>query len=260
MHDLSSAARQLIARTRAGDDPGLADERRVEHALGRRIAAGAVATGAAATAAKVASAAGIAWGKTVLWVALGVGVTVGAVQVRRAAAPVAPSAAVFASARPVAARVVVSRVPLGAPSTPAMAPSEAPRTALSVPRNAPSSREPDRAQPSPPPLTSAIARFDVVPEPVNVPLKDHLAAETAALRTAQQAMRSGRPAEALALLDQQDATYQAGSLSEERAAARVLALCELGSVTAGRAAAEAFARRWPRSPLLGRVRTACDAR
>jgi hypothetical protein len=48
-------------------------------------------------------------------------------------------------------------------------------------------------------------------------------------------------------------------LREEAHAARVLALCRVGRIEDGRGAAGEFAREYPGSPLLPRVRRACDA-
>jgi hypothetical protein len=87
--------------------------------------------------------------------------------------------------------------------------------------------------------------------------KDPLVAETEALRAAQRALRSGDAESTLELLDAQDRTYRAGALHEERAAARVLALCQRGDLGGARAAAERFVQRWPRSALRGRVISAC---
>lgn len=88
---------------------------------------------------------------------------------------------------------------------------------------------------------------------------DPLQAETAALREAQRAMRSSDPARALSLVNAQDVVYASGALAQERAAARVYALCALGSLAQARSQAQDFAQRWPRSPMLGRVRAACSA-
>jgi hypothetical protein len=259
MNDLSPRARRFIARTRTGDDPCPADERRVERELERRIASGAVAIGAGASVAKAAGAAA-GWGKAIVWVAVGVGATVGALELR-SGSPVTASPPAVSASTPAIARVSSSsraETEIVDPSSVGSA-SPKPRGALSAARDQSALVEVDPGLP--PRRTPPVASFDVVPEPVSsVATTDRLAAETAALRTAQQAMRSGRPAEALALLDRQDALYPAGALAQERAAARVLALCELGQVGAGRAAAQAFEQRWPRSPLLGRVRTACDVR
>jgi hypothetical protein len=89
--------------------------------------------------------------------------------------------------------------------------------------------------------------------------KDPLLAETEALRAAQRALRSGDAARALELLHEQERTYAAGALHEERAAARILALCQAGLADAARASTERFVQRWPRSALRARVVSACSA-
>ena len=86
---------------------------------------------------------------------------------------------------------------------------------------------------------------------------DPLLAETEALRAAQRALRGGDAARALELLQEQERTYTAGSLHEERAAARILALCQAGLTDAARASAARFVERWPRSALRARVISAC---
>ena len=86
-----------------------------------------------------------------------------------------------------------------------------------------------------------------------------LEAETRLLREAHDAMQAGQPAKALDLLDQQSLAYAGGQLVEERAAARVLALCKAGRPEAAQAAAARFLQEHPQSPLADRVRTACAA-
>jgi outer membrane protein assembly factor BamD (BamD/ComL family) len=83
--------------------------------------------------------------------------------------------------------------------------------------------------------------------------------ETRSLGEAHGALQSGDAARALALLDKQSATYAQGELRQERAAARIMALCKLGRGAEARAAAESFLRENPRSPLTDRVRAACPA-
>jgi len=90
-------------------------------------------------------------------------------------------------------------------------------------------------------------------------VQDPLLAETEALRAAQRALRSGDATRALELLHEQERTYAAGSLHEERAAARILALCQAGLADAARASTERFVQRWPRSALRARVISACRA-
>jgi hypothetical protein len=89
---------------------------------------------------------------------------------------------------------------------------------------------------------------------------DPLLAETRDLGLAQRALRSGDPARALRLLNQQDLTYKHGALQQERAAARVLALCQSSPKGTATAEVERFERRWPKSPLVARLRTSCGLR
>jgi hypothetical protein len=108
---------------------------------------------------------------------------------------------------------------------------------------------------------SATAQFEPLPEApaASDPNIDPLQAETAALREAQRALRAGDAASAISLTKKQDTVFQAGSLGQERAAVRIFALCAIGNVVQARSDATDFIRRWPRSPMLSRVRSACDA-
>jgi len=92
---------------------------------------------------------------------------------------------------------------------------------------------------------------------VNEETADSLIAETQRLRDAHGALQSGDPEKALALLSNQAAEDEGQKLREERAAARVLALCKLGRVDEANAEAAAFLAQNPRSPLAARVRKAC---
>jgi hypothetical protein len=269
MSDMSSAARQLIARTRDGDDPCPEDERRVGLALGRRIASGALATGALTTAAKAASLpAAFGLGKSIVLLTIVVGAAAGVIELRRASSPADSAPVNSLSVAPVNARapsVLPARAETTDPAAAATATFGTRAVQEPVARGESPAPSRDDAVAPPVPPERAVARFDLDPASSGTakdqPTKnDQLAAEAAALRTAQQAMRSGRTGDALRLLDQQDALYRAGSLGQERAAARVLALCEMGSVAAARAAAQRFEQQWPRSPLLGRVRSACESR
>jgi hypothetical protein len=71
-------------------------------------------------------------------------------------------------------------------------------------------------------------------------------------------MQGGDAARALALLEEQSAG--GAQLREERAAARILALCQLGRADEARAAAAAFLAERPSSPLTDRVRASCAGR
>ena len=100
-------------------------------------------------------------------------------------------------------------------------------------------------------------RAKAPPRSINGAAVSSLEEETKRLREAHKALRSGKPERALELLEEQSAAFASGELREERAAARVLALCDAGKPSEAKAAAEAFLRASPRSPLAGRVRGAC---
>jgi hypothetical protein len=84
-----------------------------------------------------------------------------------------------------------------------------------------------------------------------------LSAETTLIARAQAATNRGDSGEALKLLEQYDRQFAHGALVEERAAARVFALCSSGQREAARAEVARFLARWPRSPQVARVRGAC---
>jgi hypothetical protein len=109
---------------------------------------------------------------------------------------------------------------------------------------------PDAASSSP--VVRGAARHAAPPTP-----GASLAAESRALGDVQRALRDGAGERALHLLDDQDRRFVRGALSEERAAARVLALCAAGRVAAARQGAAAFVARHASSPLRARVLAAC---
>lgn len=87
---------------------------------------------------------------------------------------------------------------------------------------------------------------------------DPLQDEVSAFRTVQQSMAAGDARRALSLVTEQNHRFSTGALQQERAAARVFALCTLGRNSEARSEARAFEQRWPRSPMLARVRRACE--
>ncbi len=83
-----------------------------------------------------------------------------------------------------------------------------------------------------------------------------LEVETHGLVEVQRALREGRAASALTLLDAEDRQFRGGALATERRAARVFALSALGRLTEARSLAERFLASNPMSPLAERVRAA----
>ncbi|PCC68861.1 hypothetical protein SAMN02745121_07610 [Nannocystis exedens] len=86
---------------------------------------------------------------------------------------------------------------------------------------------------------------------------DRVLAEMALLQEARAALRGGQPETALALLDRHAESFAGGSMTEERQALRVLALCAAGEVARGADEAAAFLRAHPRSTYAARVAAAC---
>jgi hypothetical protein len=84
-----------------------------------------------------------------------------------------------------------------------------------------------------------------------------LAEEVELLSRAEAERRSGRPSSALRLLDEHQARFARGGLTEERVAARVHALCALGRVAEASAELERLKRLAPRSPQEASARQAC---
>jgi len=270
MSELGPEARAILLAGKDGDDPSPADRARLRRAISAAIVAGGAAgtigegaaeaatskLGEAASATKLASAAktgaaislgGIAW-KGMLAVIVGGAVSAGA---------------------------LLGTTSKHVETPPAVTPIEAPaRPGQLAPAPAPANVEPpvvavaDEPEPAPAPAlgnTKAVntpARRPASPAATNEPppaQADTIIAETKRLRQAHGAMQSGDPEQALRLLDESSADAEGQSLREERAAARVLALCKLGRVDEARAEAARFLAASPGSPLADRVRKACPA-
>jgi RNA polymerase sigma-70 factor (ECF subfamily) len=93
-----------------------------------------------------------------------------------------------------------------------------------------------------------------VPEPTGPAT---VAAEADLLRRADAARKAGDSSQALNLLEEHRVRFPTGILVQEREAERVVVLCAMGRTGDARAAAAAFLRDWPHSPLAGRVRSSC---
>lgn len=91
-----------------------------------------------------------------------------------------------------------------------------------------------------------------------VPEDSGWSAELAALQQVHAALREGRPADALALVDEHTRRWPSGEFREQIDAARALALCAQGPGPAARRAFAAFRRRWPTSLYTARVRRSCS--
>lgn len=260
MSDLGPEARSILDGGRDGDDPTPADRARIRGSVMRAIAAGGAATTAAAmTEAAVAAKAaqGIALGWKILAGLLITGaVGGGAALALRHEAPAAP--ALVTSGSPPAQAASASPPPeeTTPPSAPLAPASTTPTVASARPASPPPERriEPSK-EPAPPALEEPSPSAAVAPP---TPPADTLTDETRRLREAHGALTGGDPARALSLLDEQAAA--GAQLREERSAARILALCQLGRVDEARVAAARFLAESPRSPLADRVRASCAVR
>ena len=271
MSELGPDARSIVEAARAGERPTDADRARMRRTLMRAIAAGgaaaaatsvgagaaantAAAKGAGAAAAATIAASGTASvaGKVIAILAIAGGVSAGVASLAaREGAPVETRAPAMTA--PISAPLGPSIPPpprelRAGPGDPSAEQDTAPdqEAELPAPSRAPSSAGP-RAQPRAS-STSASAAPGAPEDPLDV--------ETRGLGEAHAALQAGDAERALSLLEQQSAAHAQGELRQERAAARVVALCKLGRAEA-RAAAESFLRENPRSPLTDRVRAAC---
>jgi hypothetical protein len=227
MTELDPEARELIGLAREGEGPSEVERARLRTAVAARIGAGVVLASAGAT-----SAAGNA------------------------------SAAIGMASFPLAAKVLAAGVL-------ACGFGAAGYLALSSPRPAPTHErapvaiERAAAPPSPdpprPPVSTSLARLPVAPPDVapRAVAPSPLEAETRALGLALADLREGRASSALSALDAQRARFPNGALVEERAEARIKALCALGRAEEARDNAARFLVEYPRSLLAGRVRASC---
>jgi outer membrane protein assembly factor BamD (BamD/ComL family) len=91
----------------------------------------------------------------------------------------------------------------------------------------------------------------------SLPVSAELAEELANLRRVQEALRAGRGAEALRLLDAGSSRLDQGQLRQERLAAEVFAACQSGEVERARRAARRFLDENPATPSAARLQSSC---
>ncbi|NOU27188.1 MAG: hypothetical protein HOO96_04700 [Polyangiaceae bacterium] len=252
MSDVDHELSRLFDATRCGTEPAPGDEARIRASLGARLAQAAAAGAIAGAAASSA----------------GTGASVAAKPVLGAAALIlklAGGALLFG----VAATAVVALQHSNADvvATSPMAPSmrSAAVTTLSpAPAATISRRSGGASLETPQPPTIVTARSSVAPthprvEPTAAASADDpgtdLAGELRLVQSMQSALASQNDAEALRLAGEHARLFPRGTLVEEREGVRAIALCHGG--VDGEKALESFARRFPRSPQLGRVRAAC---
>lgn len=145
-----------------------------------------------------------------------------------------------------------ARSPIG-PAPRAAAPAAVPPPAVTTTAQAAFPATTDSKQ-----VAHVPAPDPMVPHKVESASASTLRAEARALADAQHALGRGHGERALQLLAEQDRQFVAGALAQERAAARVLALCSVGRRVQARELAERFCAAHPDSPLSTRVCGACE--
>ena len=90
------------------------------------------------------------------------------------------------------------------------------------------------------------------------PRQDRLLEETQALAEIQDALSRKDPNLAWSLLQEQERRFPSGQLGEERAAAKVMALCAAGRYIEAEQVRASFVASYPNSPLTKRVNRGCD--
>jgi hypothetical protein len=240
MNELSEYSRALLSAAQAGDEPTDGDRVRVQRALSASIAAGttlAAPAAAAATGGTSAVAGGVGVAKIAAWMGVGLiaglvsgGAVIAVQELREPSRSAAPPAA---APRP--AHVVAIAA---APAAPA--PDDEPVPTVEAPR----------ATPAPSARIAARATTPVV---------GSIAAETALLEAARTALGRGDARAALDDLNEHEKRFPEGTLTEERLASKVFALCALGRKAEASDAAAALLRRAPSSPLRARVLDSCAA-
>jgi hypothetical protein len=217
-------ARDLLERAQNAHDPTAGDRARVRKKLASRIGAGVLLTGG------TAKATGLGWAL-----------------MAKIAVPVVAAFAVggyflthhASHTTEIAAPVTTARV--AAPETPtAMPESIAVATITEPTASALAQPIPSTHVKTAPPAATA-----------------DLAAETLLLADAQSAIQRSDFGSALATLDRYEKTFPNGLLTEERIAARVVALCGADRKAEALALSKTFLARYPRSPLAPRVKSAC---
>lgn len=275
MNELSREARRVVEAGRAGDDPTDADRARLRRAVMGAVAAGGIATAgtahAGAAAAKGVACGAAAASKTVSLGSVAAKVILGVALAGAVGAGVAVGTSGEQALRgDVPAATGVSPQHASAASPRGAQPGEGAAPVVRAEAEGMEERAPEAAPVAPP--AGAEARARSLPRPSGVGSQAKASAgtggagggspstledETRKLGEAHRALRSGDPERALKLLDEQSAAYAQGELREERAAARVLALCNAGKTAEASAAAASFLRENPLSPLADRVRAAC---
>jgi hypothetical protein len=248
MSDLSPDAQRLLRDARAFDEPSAADAQRVHASVLAKVGI-AVGAGAGVTAATTSIAASPAAALAVTAMKLGAAIVVaGGLATASYVALRTPSSKPGPA---LVAKVEAPKSPLPeAPVPEAQAPSSvndmAPRMFEAQPSHARAGRS-RRSAPAP------VDQAERAPRATPPDLEG----EARLLEQADADLRRGDAQAALGRLAEHAARYPSGALREEREGIRVVALCRAGREVEGKAAADKFLARSPRSTLAARIRAAC---
>jgi TolA-binding protein len=246
MERLNGDLQSLVEAERGEAEPTAQELEDVRRALLGRVGAAALAGAAASTLAKSAAGAGAGAATGVAAASAGVGLSV----------KFGVTALVLGGLAAFAVPEWTSPAPPSKPSVVEPAPAP-PATAT-----APSVIAPVRSSPEEPPITPADERVvrakpQVAPAPSADRNAPPLAEEVRLLKDAQQAVKAGRPAVAIAALAEHQRRFPHGQLALERSAVRINALCALGQIAEARRAAAAFLEHHASSGLAEQVRASC---
>lgn len=276
MSELTPDARAVLNAGRSGDEPTDADQARLRRALLQAIAVGAVGTAGAAGAKAMAGAAageGAAAAAAVKGALVAKGAAGAVAAVSTSAAVTGKILAAIALVGAIGGGALVSRL------VSERAPAEPPPAAVTAAGARGQGSKADSAKEAAAPSEGAEAegaREPAIAAEPEKPLRagdrgkvegyaaaeegspGTLAEETRELAQVRAALQAGKADEALAMLDK-GLPADKGELREERAAARILALCKVGRTKEAQAAAARFVLESPRSPLVDRVKSACSS-
>jgi hypothetical protein len=167
----------------------------------------------------------------------------------RVAAPVVPAPRVAAPARAPANRTPAARPVAIAPAEPVAAP--VPEATAPVPEAVAPAEPPPAAEPAP-------AAPPAEPPRATAPTASRLALEVSLVDRARTALRAGNPAGAFAALADYHRQFPDGDLDAEADMVTIEVLIAQGQAAQARAHGTAFLARFPRSPLVQRVRSLLD--
>jgi len=246
MSRIESPDMQLIELLRKSDAPSDEDMRRVRDAIGIKVAVGVGASAALLTATRTSWAMRLGvlgnWGKGILLVSCLVGAGVAGTWYAKPEALflTAPNVTEFQP------RNQHAPEPLSVVS--AVREQESPKADSQFEQLAPENTERDSVQKSR--ASGAKSNGHVS--------SSTLEGELALIGQAQNALKSGEPAEALRALDEHARRFPGGVLALERSGVRTVALCQAGRLNDGRKAARSYLRLVPNSVLSKRIRIACQ--